>query len=210
MQHKAYSVETASVDSAILYFKECISEEVLDQVQDAYLALKNLSHIIDLTPSYNSILIQYDMKFYNHLSIKEAIIKQLSEHQEGTAEKSHKCIEIPVDYSKGIDLERVAEIHHISTQEVIAKHTQTTYRVYAIGFMMGFAYLAKVDEAIATPRLSSPRDKVPKGSVAIADTQTAIYPQDSAGGWNIIGHTDFEDFDRFEVGDSVRFIDAKL
>ncbi len=210
MQNEVYRVETASVDSAILYFRESISEEVLDQVQDAYLALKNLSYIIDLTPSYNSILIQYDMNYYDHLSIKEAILKQLSEHQESTVEKSTKLIEIPVDYSKGIDLNRVATLHHISTQEVIAKHTQTTYRVYAIGFMVGFAYLAKVDEDIATPRLSTPRDKVPKGSVAIADTQTAIYPQDSAGGWNIIGHTNFEDFDRFEVGDSVRFIDARL
>jgi KipI family sensor histidine kinase inhibitor len=204
------TIETASVDSAILYFQESISEEVLDQVQHAYLALKNLANIIDLTPSYNSILIQYDMNYYDHLSIKEAILKQLSEHQESTAEKCHKLIEIPVDYSQGIDLKRVAEIHNISTQEVIARHTQNTYRVYAIGFMVGFAYLAKVDDAITTPRLSSPRDKVPKGSVAIADTQTAIYPQDSAGGWNIIGYTDFKDFNHFEVGDSVRFIDARL
>ena len=203
-------IETASVDSAILYFKEIISEEVLDQVQHAYLALKTLDHIIDLTPSYNSILIQYDMRYYDHLSIKEAVLKQVSEYQENTTEKSSKLIEIPVDYSKGMDLNRVAELHNISTEKVIEKHTQTTYRVYAIGFMVGFAYLAKVDDAIATPRLSSPRDKVPKGSVAIADTQTAIYPQDSAGGWNIIGHTDFEDYEYFEVGDRVRFVNAGI
>ena len=198
-------IETASVDSAILYFKEIISEEVLDQVQHAYLALKTLDHIIDLTPSYNSILIQYNINHYDHLSIKETVLKQVSEYQENSTEKSSKLIEIPVDYSKGMDLNRVAELHNISTQKVIEKHTQTTYRVYAIGFMVGFAYLAKVDDAIATPRLSSPRDKVPKGSIAIADTQTAIYPQDSAGGWNIIGHTDFDDFSSFEIGDRVRF-----
>ena len=205
MQNEAYVVETVSVDSAILYFKEIICEDVLDQVQHAYLALKTLEYIIDLTPSYNSILIQYDINHYNHLSIKEAILKQVSEYREITAEKSHKLIVIPVDYSKGIDLERVAETNNISTEEVIVRHTQTTYRVYAIGFMVGFAYLAKVDDTIATPRLSTPRDKVPKGSVAIADTQTAIYPQDSAGGWNIIGYTDFDDFSSFEIGDRVRF-----
>ena len=205
MQNEAYVIETVSADSAMLYFKEIICEEVLDRVQHAYLALKTLEYIIDLTPSYNSILIQYDINHYNHLSIKEAVLKQVSEYREITAEKSHKLIEIPVDYSKGIDLERVAEINNISTEEVIDKHTQTTYRVYAIGFMVGFAYLAKVDDTIATPRLSTPRDKVPKGSVAIADTQTAIYPQDSAGGWNIIGHTDFNDFSSFEIGDRVRF-----
>ncbi len=201
-------IETASVDSAILYFKEIISEEVLDQVQHAYLALKTLEYIIDLTPSYNSILIQYDINHYDHISIKETVIKQVSEYQEKTAKKSSKLIEIPVDYSKGMDLERVAQLHNISTEEVIARHTQTTYRVYVIGFMVGFAYLAKVDDTIATPRLSTPRDKVPKGSVAIADTQTAIYPQDSAGGWNIIGHTDFDDFSSFEIGDRVRFINV--
>jgi len=205
MQNEAYVVETVSVDSAMLYFKEIICEEVLDQVQHAYLALKTLEYIIDLTPSYNSILIQYDINYYNHLSIKEAVLKQVSEYREITAEKSHKLIEIPVDYSKGIDLERVAETNNISTEEVIDTHTQTTYRVYAIGFMVGFAYLAKVDDTIATPRLSTPRDKIPKGSVAIADTQTAIYPQDSAGGWNILGHTDFDDFSSFEIGDRVRF-----
>jgi KipI family sensor histidine kinase inhibitor len=201
-------IETASVDSAILYFKEIISEEVLDQVQHAYLALKTLDHIIDLTPSYNSILIQYDIYHYDHLSIKEVISKQVSEYQESPVEKSSKLIEIPVDYSQGMDLERVAEINNISTQEVIEKHTQIIYRVYAIGFMVGFAYLAKVDDTIATPRLSTPRDKVPKGSVAIANTQTAIYPQDSAGGWNIIGHTEFDDFSSFEIGDRVRFINV--
>ncbi len=110
-----------------------------------------------------------------------------------------------VDYSKGFDLENVAQMHALTTNEVIAKHTEKTYRVYAIGFMVGFAYLASVDDAIATPRLSSPRAKVPKGSVAIAESQTAIYPEDSAGGWHIIGHTEFDDFDQFEIGDSVRF-----
>ena len=204
------TIETASVDSVILYFEESISEEILDQVQYTYLALKTLDHVIDLTPSYHSILLQYDLRYYDYLSIKKAILKHLSEHQQNMTEKSHKLIEIPVDYSQGIDIQSVAKRHHISTEEVIKRHTQTTYRVYAIGFMAGFAYLAKVDESIATPRLSTPRDYVPKGSVAIADTQTAIYPQDSAGGWNIIGHTDFEDFDCFEVGDYVRFIDAGI
>ena len=103
-------------------------------------------------------------------------------------------------------MKRVAEFNHITTEEVIQLHTQTIYRVYAIGFMVGFAFLASVNEKIAIPRLSTPRAKVPKGSVAIADSQTAIYPQDSAGGWNIIGQTAFDDFDQFSVGDSVQFV----
>ncbi len=118
-----------------------------------------------------------------------------------------KLIEIPVDYTKGLDLDHVAKIHGLTPQEIIEKHTEPIYRVYAIGFMVGFAYLANLDDDIATPRLNTPRDKVLKGSVAIAETQTAIYPQDSAGGWNIIGHTEFDNFSSFEVGDSVRFIE---
>jgi allophanate hydrolase subunit 1 len=72
--------------------------------------------------------------------------------------------------------------------------------------MVGFAYLGTLPTTLITPRLSTPRAKVPKGSVAIADNQTAIYPQQSAGGWNIIGHTDFDDFASFSIGDSVEFI----
>ena len=72
--------------------------------------------------------------------------------------------------------------------------------------MLGFAFLATVNEKIATPRHATHRAKVPKGSVAIADQQTAVYPQDSAGGWNIIGQTEFNAFDQLSVGDSVQFV----
>lgn len=199
-------IETASVDSVILYFEETISEEVLDKVQHAFHRLKTLPHIINLTPSYHSILIQYDIFKYDTNTIRHTIKESISTTSSSPTHTEGKLIEIPVDYSKGLDLERVARIHGLTPEEVIAKHTEKTYRVYAIGFMVGFAYLASVDESIATPRLATPRSKVPKGSVTIAESQTAIYPQESAGGWNIIGHTDFDDYEHFEIGDSVRFI----
>lgn len=198
-------LETASVDSVILYFEERICEEVLDQVQHAFNALKSLPHIINLTPSYHSILIEYDIFKYDTHTIKQTVTETIASNPYVKGYSEGKCIEIPVDYNKGLDLENVAKIHGLRVDEVIAKHTGKTYRVYAIGFMVGFAYLASVDDAIATPRLSTPRAKVPKGSVAIAETQTAIYPEDSAGGWNIIGYTEFDEFDTFEIGDSVRF-----
>ncbi len=190
----------------MLYFEQIISEEVLDQVQNAYSALKELEGVIDMTPSYSSILIQYDLSLYDYRSIQKAITKQLSTYQNTTTIKQNKLITIPTHYDEEFDLKRVAEFNHITTEEVIQLHTQTIYRVYAIGFMVGFAFLASVNEKIAIPRLSTPRAKVPKGSVAIADSQTAIYPQDSAGGWNIIGQTAFDDFDQFSVGDSVQFV----
>jgi len=199
-------IETASVNSVILYFEERICEEVLDKVQHAYNALKNLPHIINLTPSYHSILIEYDINKYNNEIIKAKIKETISSTPHTQEYTEGRLIEIPVDYTQGLDLERVAQMHALTPQQVIDKHTQITYRVYAIGFMVGFAYLATVDASIATPRLSTPRSKVPKGSVAIAASQTAIYPQESAGGWNIIGHTEFDDFEQFEIGDRVRFV----
>ena len=198
-------IEIASVDSVILYFEERICEEVLDKVQHAYHALKKLPHIINLTPSYHSILIQYDIFKYDIVSIKQKLKDIITSSLSSHSPKKSKVIEVPVDYTKGLDMERIAKLHGLTPEQVIAKHTAQTYRVYAIGFMVGFAYLAKVDDAIATPRLSTPRNKVPKGSVAIAETQTAVYPQESAGGWNIIGHTEFDDYASFEIGDSVRF-----
>lgn len=200
------NIEIASVDSVILYFEQIISEEVLDRVQNAYNTLKELEGVIDITPSYSSILIQYDLSLYDYRSIQEAIRKILSTHQSDTTVKENKLIKIPTVYDEGLDLERVAKFNHLTVEEVIQLHTQTIYRVYAIGFMVGFAFLATVNEKIATPRLSTPRAKVPKGSVAIADHQTAIYPQNSAGGWNIIGRTEFNAFDQFTVGDSVQFV----
>ncbi len=201
--------KTVSYDSVMLYFGSVISEEVLDLVQSAYTSLKSLTHIIDLTPSYTSILIQYDIFYYDVFSIQESITLHLSKTKK-IALKQGKEICIDVDYSKGLDLQRVADFNHLSIEEVIQNHTAQSYRVYAIGFMVGFAYLAKVPSSIQTPRLETPRAKVPKGSVALAQTQTAIYPQDSAGGWNILGHTDFDDFDSFEIGDRVRFINVNL
>lgn len=75
----------------------------------------------------------------------------------------------------------------LSIDEIINLHQNLTYRVYAIGFAAGFAFLGQVDERLATPRLNTPRLKVPRGAVGIADRQTAIYLDVSPGGWNLIG-----------------------
>ncbi len=195
----------ASVDSIMLYLGEIISEEILEQVQTTYHQLQGMHGIIEMTPSYNSIWIHYDLQIHNHQNIKERIKERLQKQRDQAPKQKPKLIEIPVTYN-GADLERVAGYNHLTIDEVIILHRTQSYRVYAIGFMVGFAYLAQVDPLIATPRLATPRAKVPKGSVAIADRQTAIYPQDSAGGWNIIGETTFDDFEVFEIGDWVRFI----
>ena len=95
---------------------------------------------------------------------------------------------------------------------MVTLHAGVEYRVYAIGFAPGFAYLGQVDERIAAPRLATPRPRVPRGSVAIADRQTAVYPSESPGGWNLIGRCPVAMFDPaaepampVTVGDRVRF-----
>jgi KipI family sensor histidine kinase inhibitor len=121
---------------------------------------------------------------------------------------------LPVYYApeSGADLEALARRAGLSTDGVIDLHTSTEYRVYAIGFAPGFAYLGEVDERIAAPRLATPRQKVPRGAVAVADRQTAVYPAVSPGGWNLIGRCPVRMFDPdttptmpVSVGDRVRF-----
>jgi len=131
-----------------------------------------------------------------------------------SAEVGH-LVEIPVYYGieVGPDLERVAQLHNISIDDVIRLHTARDYHVFAIGFAPGFAYMGEVDPALRTPRLETPRTQVPVGSVALADQQTAVYPVVSPGGWNILGRTPVKMFDPeradlcpVATGDRVRFV----
>ena len=204
----------ASVDSIIIYFGNEISENIALKVKKAYLCLRelNLEGIIEIIPSYTSILITYDIFEYDHKDIQEVLKNSINLDAKDT--KAEKIVTIDVYYGSevGLDLEDMAFKTKLSMEEIITIHSNKYYDVYAIGFLPGFAYLASVDERIAQPRLSSPRKKIPKGSIAIADTQTAVYPQDSPGGWNIIGRTTRELFDKkldtlspLSVGDKVKF-----
>ncbi len=109
-----------------------------------------------------------------------------------------------------MDLQRVATLSNLSIEEVISIHSSKLYDVYAIGFLPGFAYLASVDEKISVSRLETPRKQIPKGSVAIANNQTAVYPQNSPGGWNILGKTAFELFDKSLESLSPITIESKI
>ena len=124
------------------------------------------------------------------------------------------CVDVPVCYEGEFapDLNDVAAYGGCSTADVVAWHTGRTYRVYMMGFIPGFAYLAEVDSRIAAPRRATPRTTVPAGAVAIAGGQTGIYPAATPGGWNIIGRTTCKPYDPgrpdpflFKVGDEVRF-----
>ena len=125
-----------------------------------------------------------------------------------------ELLTLPVCYDEafGLDLAAVAEQCQLSPAEVIARHSEQSYRVYALGFSPGFAFMGRLDPALVLPRHSSPRAAVPAGSVAIAAQQTAIYPRQSPGGWHILGRCPLRLFDParqpancFRVGQRVRF-----
>lgn len=206
-------IKVASVDSVILYFGETISKEVSLKVKTAYRLLKDSSPdgLIEIIPSYTSILISYDVFKFDFNSIKKSLEKCLNDLTI-IAENDSKIITIDVYYGSevGLDLQRVASMTHNTIDEVIQIHSSKIYDVYAIGFLPGFAYLASVDESIVTPRLETPRKSIPKGSVAIADNQTAVYPQNSPGGWNILGRTTFELFDKSLESLSLISIESKI
>lgn len=206
----------ASVDSLIIYFGDKIGPDAAKEVRRVFYALKdaNLDFITELIPSYTSLLISYDFMHFSFEQTCKKINEALEDAQEFYKPNVTRNITLPVYYGNevGLDLESLAKSKAMSPEEVIEIHSQKEYFVYAIGFAPGFPYMGEVDEKIATARLANPRAKVPKGSVGIADTQTAVYPRLSPGGWQIIGRTPIEMFDTvyegfsyFRVGDKVRF-----
>lgn len=144
----------------------------------------------------------------------EAEIRSIAAQAVEAPPRDEVIVEVPVCYEGDFapDLSDVAGFGGCPADEVVALHTGRTYRVYMVGFVPGFAYLAEVDPRIAAPRRATPRTVVPAGSVAIAGGQTGIYPAPTPGGWNIIGRTPLKPYDPdraepflFEAGDSVRF-----
>ena len=207
--------KVASVDSVIIYFGNSISKENVKLVQQNYISLKKLNNkgLIDITPSYTSILIHYDLQYFSYKKIIEFLDEFITLKTDITQEEG-RLVEVPIYYDEevGFDLQRISGLTKLSIKDIIELHSSTKYSVYTIGFLPGFAYLGEVDEKIAAPRLESPRSKIPKGSLGIADNQSAIYPVESPGGWNIIGRTYLDMFDKniegfsyLGVGDIVKF-----
>lgn len=208
--------KVSGVDSIIIYLGDTITQNTSDKILSIYQNIKekNIEGIIEIVPSYTSIYIQFDILKYKHKTLFN-IVKNIFKYIKIQEQKIAKAIEIPVFYGKevGFDLERVAKENSIEIDELIANHSSKIYRVYTIGFAPGFAYMGEVDKKIQTPRLETPRELIPKGSVALADVQTAVYPKNSPGGWNIIGRTYIDMFDKtlegfsyLNIGDSVKFV----
>ena len=209
-------LHTAGENALIAYLGDETSPEVSGRVQGAAIAIEAAlgDKLIDLVPSYASLLVIYDALRTDHMSVSTCIREAVGNLESNTATSEGQTIALPVYYAPevGEDLQALATRANITVEQVIQIHSSMEYRVYAIGFAPGFAYLGEVDERIAAPRLATPRTKVPRGAVAIADRQTAVYPAMSPGGWNLIGrcpvrmfNPDSDPIMPVSVGDRVRF-----
>ena len=199
----------------VIYFGATISSETNDKVHWLADSIKNKNWlgIIETIPSYVSLSIHYDPFIVDYSSVK-GFVEKILEDTEEIIYSPKKTVIIPTFYEGDYapDMESVESITGFPKDEIIKMHTGIDYKVYSIGFTPGFPYLGTLDPALYCPRLDSPRLIVPTGSVAIAESQTGIYANESAGGWRIIGTTPITLFDStrsnpalLKPGDLVRF-----
>jgi KipI family sensor histidine kinase inhibitor len=166
-------------------------------------------------PAYASVLARFDPLV---LAPAEALVRGrslLARARPVSAAREGRLIEVPTTYD-GQDLEDVARLSGLTRDETVSAHASRVYSVFFLGFMPGFAYCGRLDERLVAPRLEVPRPRVPAGSVAVADGQTAVYPFDSPGGWRLIGRTRLRPYDPtrdppalLTAGDRVRFVEVE-
>ena len=172
----------------------------------------------DIAPGYCTVGVHFDPLHTDLPALEAAIEAEAAAISTIEAIADRPVIDIPVTYggSEGPDLAAVAAHAGISEADVVARHAERVYRVYMLGFVPGFAYMGRVDPAIAMARHRVPRERVPAGSVGITGQQTGVYPVESPGGWQLIGRTATVMFDPgrerpslLAAGDFVRFIPTK-
>ena len=178
------------------------------------LAAARIPGLVEVVPTYRSLGLEYDPLTTSFDEVEQRV-REVAARIDPEILPVPKLIRVPTVYGGiyGPDLPFVAEHAGLSEAEVIRLHTQPTYHVYMIGFTPGYTYLGGLPERLHTPRLDSPRLKVPKGSVGIGGSQTGIYPVESPGGWRIIGRTSLTLFDPsgeiptpIQPGDTVQFV----
>lgn len=220
---KTYEIKPVGCQAIQVVFEQKINETVNEKVMALREKLTRntrafsgipVGAVSETIPAFASLLIYYDPIKTDYRSMKEMLeflLKDMGDEKQSEG----RLIEIPVCYGGkyGEDLDFVASHAGLSKEEVIQIHSGRDYRIYMLGFLPGFPYLGGMDERIFTPRLKSPRTKIPAGSVGIGGQQTGIYPIESPGGWQLIGRTPVKLFRPqkngelpYEAGDRIRFI----
>lgn len=203
----SYTIFPLGDSALILEFGNEIDLPLNLHIHHLFKIIRNagLNFVKDVVPAYASLAVHYNLlqiPYNREISAFEivaekitALVESSGTHEGATEEK---LIQIPVCYSLkyGIDLPELACNKNMDIEQIISIHSSRVYHVYMIGFLPGFAYMGEVEESIATPRRSTPRQEVAAGSVGIAGKQTGIYPLSSPGGWNIIGKTPLKLFNK--------------
>ena len=173
-----------------------VNKSVNSEVIKYFKALKkeNVESINNLTPSYNKLIVSYDLRKTNFKEIKK-LIENLNVNE--TQDKNNTKIEIPVccDDQFSLDIKRLEEKLNINRDKILENFFSKEYFCYMTGFIAGMPFLGDLDENMRVPRLETPRVKVPKGSVALTEQFANIYTFESPGGWNILGNTPVDVFD---------------
>lgn len=173
-----------------------------------------LPGLLEASGTYASVLVRYDPLAADYKSLVKGL-KMVEKRLGSAPAPARRRLELPVLYGgeAGPDLAFVAGHTGLSQAEVVALHSGRDYPVYMIGFLPGFPYLGGMDGRLATPRLATPRTRIPAGSVGIAGAQTGVYPLDSPGGWRLIGRSPVRLYDPARpepvpcrAGDLIRFV----
>lgn len=208
-------IHFASDHSILIQFGEEISIDHHRNVRRLFtlISKQRFPFVQNIQPAYTSLLITFNPLLISFDELEKKIARFLEKLKEVTL-PPNRVLEIPVTYGGefGPDIEDVATHTKSTPEDVIQKHSDGNYLVYFVGFSPGFAYLGGLREELFTPRLSTPRIKVPPGSVAIGGKQTGVYPLSTPGGWRIIGRTPLRLFDPLreqpsllQIGDVVKF-----
>ena len=183
---------TAGDRGLLMEYGDAIDPEINRKVRAMATAMarETPTGVFEFIPTYRSIIIVYDPSQTDAAKLKQALLA-LEERLPNIEIPPPETVEIPVCYGGdlGPDIGFVAKTHNLSVEDVIRIHSEPDYQIYMIGFTPGFPFLGGLPEVLHTPRLETPRSRVPAGSVGIANAQTGIYPIESPGGWQLIGRT---------------------
>lgn len=205
-----------SEGTLMVEFSAVISTETTQTIADfvTYIQQQCGAFIIDIVPSYTKVMLQYKLAECNFERLQQNCQLWYQDYHVDRRSTVATIHHLAVYYHPdvGPDLQLLAASRQLSIEAVIELHSRPFYDIGAIGFAPGFAFLSAVNDVIAVPRHKTPRQHVPAGSVGIAEQQTAIYPQQSPGGWHIIGNCPQSLFEAqaypqscFTLGDKVKF-----
>jgi inhibitor of KinA len=220
LNHYKLTYKHFSEHSILVEWPQKIDKNILNDVLlfKIHIENSNIKEIVQINSAYNSILIIYNTAIdiiYDEISI----LKKFYSTKNIINKSSFRLWEIPVCYDEkfAIDLEEISSNNNIEKEQIIRLHFNAIYTVYFIGFLPGFLYLGGLEKQLHFPRKSTPRSLVEKGAVGIGGNQTGIYPNQSLGGWNIIGNSPILFFDVSKqepcfakTGDKIQFYPISL